>query len=98
MEMYIYEQVCAMLPIGHAVLKIGQFAMPKTSENWVGLVNSCVNHAQQIRQIYQVLPYSVDFKDPQEHWNPLSKKVLSKYSFIWNIGFVTIWNGRKVHK
>ena len=36
--------------------------MPGTCENWLGLVNSCVNYARQTRGIYQVLPYSVDFK------------------------------------
>ena len=49
-------------------------------------------------QIYQVLPYSVDFKAPRELWNPLSKTVLSKYSFIWNKGPVNIWNDRKAQK
>ena len=36
-------------------------------------------------KIYQVLPYSVDFKAPVELWNPLSNTVFSnKYSFNWN--------------
>ena len=29
--------------------------MPETSENWLGLVNSCVYYACQTREIYQVL-------------------------------------------
>ena len=37
------------------VLKIGQFAMPETCENWLGLVNSCVYNSRQTREIYQVL-------------------------------------------
>ena len=36
--------------------------MPETGENLLGIVNSCVYYARQIRDIYQVLPYSVDFK------------------------------------
>ena len=32
--------------------------------NWLGLANSCVYYARQPREIYQVLPSSVDFKDP----------------------------------
>ena len=36
--------------------------MHKTCENWLGLVNSCVHYAYQTCDIYQVLPYSVDFK------------------------------------
>ena len=72
--------------------------MPETCENWLGLVNSCVYHASHAREIYKVLPYSVDFKAPQELWNPLSKTVLSKCSFISNKGPVNIWNDRKSQK
>ena len=64
-----------------AVLKI---------RTWPGLVNSCVYYAHQTHTIYQVLPYSVDFKAPRELWNPLCQTVLSKYSFIWNKGRVKI--------
>ena len=49
-----------------AVLKIGQFDMIKTCENWHGFVKSCVYYARHPREIYQVLPYSVDFKAPTE--------------------------------
>ena len=62
--------------------------MPETSENWFGPVNSCIYYACQTPEIYQVLPYSVDFKAPGE----LSKTVLSKLSFISNKGPVKIWN------
>ena len=72
--------------------KLGRFAMPETCENWLGLVNSCVYYARQTCEIFQVLRYAVDFKAPRELWNPLSKTVLSEYSFIWNIGHVHIWN------
>ena len=46
--------------------------MPETSEIWLGLVNSCLYYARQIREIYQVLSQSIDFKAPVELWNPLS--------------------------
>ena len=45
--------------------KLRQFAMPKTCEYWLGLVNSCVDYAWQTHEIYQILPYSVDFKAPR---------------------------------
>ena len=38
-----------------------QFAIPETSKNWLGLINICVRHT---REIYEVLPHSVDFKAP----------------------------------
>ena len=72
--------------------------MPEAFENWLDLVNSCVYYVHQIREIYQVLPYSVDFKAPVELWNPLSKTALSKCGFIWNKGHVNIWNGREAQK
>ena len=64
----------------------GQFAMPETCKIRLDVVNSCINYAHQTREIYQVQPYSVDFKTPREFWNPLSQTVLSKCSFIWNKG------------
>ena len=45
---------------------LAQFAMPETCENGSGLVNGCSYHARQTREIYQVLPYSVDLKAPTE--------------------------------
>ena len=45
--------------------------MLKTCENWLSLVNSCVNYAHQTHKIYYVLPYTVDFKASDEFWNPL---------------------------
>ena len=38
--------------------------MPETCENWLDLLNICIYYVQQTREIYQVLPYSVDFKAP----------------------------------
>ena len=38
--------------------------MPEAYENWLSLVNSYGYYAHQICEIYQVLPYSVDFKAP----------------------------------
>ena len=55
-----------------ALLKLGQFVMPVTCENWPSLVNNHVWYACQSREICQVLPYSVDFKAHGEFWNPLS--------------------------
>ena len=60
--------------------------MPEACENWLGLVTSCVYYARQTREIFQALPYSVDFKAPKELWNQLSETVLSKCSFIWSKG------------
>ena len=56
--------------------------MPEACENWLGLVNSCIYYARQTRDIYHVLPYSVDFKAPEELRNLLSKTVLRKYSLF----------------
>ena len=64
--------------------------MPEACDNWLYLLSSCIYYARQIHEIYQVLLSSVDFKAPGELWNPLSKKVLSKWSFIWNKGPVNI--------
>ena len=72
--------------------------MPETCENWLGLVNSRVYYAHQTHEIYQVLPYSVDFKAPGELCNPLSKTVLSECSFIWNKGCVNICHDHKAPK
>ena len=63
--------------------------MPETFENWLRLSNSGVYYAHQNRAIYQVLPYSVEL------WNPLSKIVIGKCSFIWNKRPVNIWTYRK---
>ena len=38
--------------------------MPGICENGLGLVNNCVYYACQTHEVYQLLPYSVDFKDP----------------------------------
>ena len=55
--------------------------MPETCENWLGFVNSYVCYTRQIREIGQVLPYSVDFKALAKLWNPLSETVPSKCSY-----------------
>ena len=72
--------------------------MPETCENCLGLVNDSIHYANHTCEIYQVLPYSVDFKAPEELWNPLSKTALSKCSFIWNKGPIVIWNDHKAQK
>ena len=60
--------------------------MPDTCELQLGLANSCAYYAHQTREIYQVLPCSIDFKAPRELQNPPSEAVLSKCGFIWNKG------------
>ena len=66
------------------------WALPPVICGAIGLENCCIYYAHQTHEIYQVLPYSVDFKTPGELWNPLSKTVLSKCNFIWNKGPVNI--------
>ena len=56
-----------------AVLKLGQFSMPETRKI-VCLVNNLVYYARQTHEIYQVLPYSVDFKAEQIEY--VAKKVV----------------------
>ena len=36
--------------------------MPETYGNWLGFVNRSVYYVRQPREIYQVLPYSVNFE------------------------------------
>ena len=48
--------------------------MSETCENWLGFVNSCIYYACQTHEIYQVLPYSLDFKAPGA-----TKPVLTKF-------------------
>ena len=72
--------------------------MPETWENWLGLVNSCTNCAHQTCEIYQVLPYSVDFKGPtgfKIHW---VRQYLVNVILIWNQGPVNICNTHKAQK
>ena len=69
--------------------KKGQFAIPETGENWLGLVNSCVYYARH---------YSVEFKAHVERWNPLNKTVLSAFSFIWNREPINTLNDCKAQK
>ena len=40
--------------------------LPEICENCLGRVNCCVYYARKARAIYQVLPYSVDFKAASE--------------------------------
>ena len=58
----------------------------------------CVYYPRQTCEIYQVLPHSFVFKALGQLWNPLSKTVLIKCSFISNKGYVNIWNYCKVQK
>ena len=72
--------------------------MPETCKDWLGPVNNCVNYARQTRDIYHVVPYSVDFKFSAELWFPLSKTVLSICSCIKNKGPVNFLNDGKAQK
>ena len=69
--------------------------MPETCKNWLCRVNSWVNYSNQLTiatsEIYQV----VGVKAPGERWNPLTKTMISKCSFLWFKGPV---NNRNVHK
>ena len=79
------------------IVNLGQFGVPDTCENWLGLANSCAYYAWQPHEIYQVLSYSVDFKDPRELSKPLSETSLSKY-IISICKYANIWNDRKAQK
>ena len=63
--------------------------MPETCENWLGFVKRCIYYGYQTCEIYQVLPYSVDFKAALDLWNPLSECSFRP---------VIIWNDRKAQK
>ena len=57
------------------------------------LARSCKQlfyYARECREIYQLLPYSVDFKAPGELWNPQSKTVLNLKSNLY-VGPVNIF-------
>ena len=41
--------------------------MSDACENWHNLVNAGICYACQTHEIYQVLPYSMDFKAPGQH-------------------------------
>ena len=71
--------------------------MPETCENWLCLVNSCVCYARQTPEIFQELPYAVDFRAPMELSNPLSKTVFSECSFICYKGLVNILIDHESH-
>ena len=64
--------------------------MTETCEYRLGHVNGSVYCARETREMYQALPDSVDFKAPEELWNPLSKAVVTKCSFVWFKGPVNI--------
>ena len=63
---FFYHVVRWHLTICILCLKLGQFAMPESCENWSNIVNSLIYYAGQAREIYQLLPYSVDFKAHRE--------------------------------
>ena len=95
---YLVESFSFLLDIFVQCWKLGQSAVPENCEKWLGLVNSCIYYPHKSCEIYQVLPYSVDFKAPRELWNSLSKVVRSKCNFIWDKGPANIWNDYKDQK
>ena len=60
--------------------------MLETYEYWLGLENNRVCYASETHEIYQVLHCSVDSQDSRELWNPMTKTVVSKRSFVWSKG------------
>ena len=72
--------------------------MPEICEHGLGLLNSFVYYAIKTNKMRLVLIYSVDFKTIWELWNPLSKTVLRKGSFIWNKEPVNIGNNPLAQK
>ena len=63
------------------------------STKWLGPGNSCVYYACQTLEIYQILPYSVDFKASGKPWNWLRLYLVNVVYWIW------IWkNDRKAVK
>ena len=48
------------------VLKLRQFAMPETCENWLVLVNSCVYYARHTRETYQALAWFSGFQSSRD--------------------------------
>ena len=71
--------------------------MPKTCENWLGLVKSCVYYAHQTRGIYQLLSYSVDFKGSfQMQW--IRQNLINEGFFFLINEPVNIWNNSKAQK
>ena len=66
--------------------------MPETYENLLGLINSCVYHAHQTREICKVLPYLMDLKAPGDLWNPPSKQYLINVGDFLNKGPANISN------
>ena len=85
---YLYDNI---------FLKRWKFPIPEPVRI-VCLLNIRVHYARQTRDIYQVLPYSIDFKASQELYCRLRKTVLSKCSFISTEGPVSILNYRKALK
>ena len=81
----------------HAILVLNIRTICHNRDLWK-MALSCKHFrllCHQTREIYQVMRCSVDFKACGQLWNPLSKTVVTKGSFIWNKGPVNIWKDRK---
>ena len=57
--------------------------MAETCENWLGLVKSCIYHACQTHEIYQVCTALMNFKAPGELWNLWVKQYLVNIVLLW---------------
>ena len=51
---------------------LGGYSILHSLSGRSNLVNSCVYYVCQTSEIFQVLPYSVNFKAPKELWNSLT--------------------------
>ena len=70
--------------------------MSNTCESWLGLVNFCIYHTYQTREICQVQHYSVNFKVPgsfEMHW---ARQFLVDVVLFRKKGPVNIWNDHEV--
>ena len=60
-------------------------------ENWFSLVNSYAYYDHHTREIYHVLPYSVDFKALRELWNPIIKDSLLPFQLKYTLHIFQDW-------
>ena len=65
--------------------------MPENCEHWLCFVNNFVYYTRQIREIYQVLPYSMDIKAFETHW-------VRQYLVNVVLFGVEIWDNLKAQK
>ena len=60
--------------------------MPEICENWLSFVDRYIYYAHQMYEIYQILPYSVDFIAPRgKLWIALNKPILIRNGVLFGI-------------